>query len=318
VSRRDLVHKTRTLRAQLALRQRKAGHCRITVSRDNVFEDSYRQILNLRVPQLQKNLLIKFRGEDGLDYGGIAREWLYLLSHDMLSPYYGLFQYSCENVYTLQINPDSSINPEHLSYFYFVGRVLGLAVFHGMYIDGGFTLPFYKQLLGRPITLDDMESVDKDIYRSLKWMLDNDITEMDIPQPFVVERDRFGKLVHRELKPNGRNETVTNDNKEEYVRLYIQFRFKDGIEKQFNALQKGFHELIPPHLLKNFDERELELLVSGLGKVDVKDWRSHTRLKNCTPDTKTIKWFWKVHSSRGYDYHTVQSLCVLWAGCGVI
>ena len=70
-----------------------------------------RQILNLRVPQLQKNLLIKFRGEDGLDYGGIAREWLYLLSHDMLSPYYGLFQYSCENVYTLQINPDSSINP---------------------------------------------------------------------------------------------------------------------------------------------------------------------------------------------------------------
>lgn len=71
----------------------------------------YRQILNLRVPQLQKKLLIKFRGEDGLDYGGIAREWIYLLSHDMLNPYYGLFQYSRDDVYTLQINPDSSINP---------------------------------------------------------------------------------------------------------------------------------------------------------------------------------------------------------------
>lgn len=79
-----------------------------------------------------------------------------------------------------------------------------------------------------------------------------------------------------------------------HCRLYIQFRFKDGIEKQFNALQKGFHELIPPHLLKNFDERELELLVSGLGKVDVKDWKNNTRLKNCTPHTNTIKWFWKV------------------------
>ena len=65
----------------------------------------------MRVPQLQKKLLIKFRGEDGLDYGGIAREWLYLLSHDMLNPYYGLFQYSRDDVYTLQINPDSSINP---------------------------------------------------------------------------------------------------------------------------------------------------------------------------------------------------------------
>jgi E3 ubiquitin ligase SMURF1/2 len=111
VSRRDLVHKTRLLRAQLGALQRKAGHCRIETSRENVFEDSYRQILNMRVPQLQKKLLIKFRGEDGLDYGGIAREWLYLLSHDMLNPYYGLFQYSRDDVYTLQINPDSSINP---------------------------------------------------------------------------------------------------------------------------------------------------------------------------------------------------------------
>ena len=34
-----------------------------------------------------------------------------------------------------------------------------MAVFHGHYIDGGFTLPFYKQLLGKPITLDDMENL---------------------------------------------------------------------------------------------------------------------------------------------------------------
>lgn len=60
---------------------------------------------------MKKKLLIKFRGEDGLDYGGIAREWLYLLSHEMLNPYYGLFQYSRDDVYTLQINPDSAINP---------------------------------------------------------------------------------------------------------------------------------------------------------------------------------------------------------------
>lgn len=81
------------------------------------------------------------------------------------------------------------------------------------------------------------------------------------------------------------------------LRLYVQFRFRDGIEKQFMALQKGFHELIPPHLLKDFDERELELLISGLGKVDVDDWRANTRLKNCSPDTDTIKWFWKVSHS---------------------
>lgn len=48
---------------------------------------------------------------------------------------------------------------------------MGMAVFHGHYIDGGFTLPFYKQLLGKPITLDDMESVDPDLHNSLVWIL---------------------------------------------------------------------------------------------------------------------------------------------------
>lgn len=48
---------------------------------------------------------------------------------------------------------------------------MGMAVFHGHYIDGGFTLPFYKQLLGKPITLDDMELVDPDLHNSLVWIL---------------------------------------------------------------------------------------------------------------------------------------------------
>lgn len=76
-----------------------------------MFEESYRQIMKLRVRDLKKKLMVRFRGEDGLDYGGIAREWIYQLSHEMLNPKYGLFQYSRGNVYTLQINPDSSINP---------------------------------------------------------------------------------------------------------------------------------------------------------------------------------------------------------------
>lgn len=60
---------------------------------------------------------------------------------------------------------------EHLSYFHFVGRIIGIAIFHGHYLDGGFTLPFYKQLLGKAITLDDLESVDPELYNSLIWIL---------------------------------------------------------------------------------------------------------------------------------------------------
>ncbi|XP_071509511.1 E3 ubiquitin-protein ligase SMURF2-like [Diadema setosum] len=293
---RDLVQKIKLLHAELATVQPQTGHCRIEVSRENIFEESYRQIMKLKPKDLRKRLAIKFKSEEGLDYGGITREWLYLLSHEMLNPYYGLFQYSRDDIYTLQINPDSGVNPEHLSYFHFVGRVIGLAIFHGHYIDGGFTMPFYKQLLGKPVSLEDMETVDPEVYRSLIWMLENDITDV-LENTFAVEHNSFGQMQVHELKPNGISIPVTEENKRKYVKLFVQWRFLRGIEPQFLALQKGFHELIPPRLLRPFDERELELLINGLGKIDVEDWKANTRLKNCSPDTSIVKWFWQAVDS---------------------
>ncbi|XP_071960768.1 E3 ubiquitin-protein ligase SMURF2-like isoform X2 [Antedon mediterranea] len=293
---RDLVQKLKSIHAELQQLQPQTGHCRLEVSRENIFEESYRQIMKLKPKDLRKRLMIKFKSEEGLDYGGIAREWLYLLSHEMLNPYYGLFQYSRDDIYTLQINPDSGVNPDHLSYFHFVGRAIGMAVFHAHYIDGGFTMPFYKQLLGKPVSLDDMEGVDPDLHRSLCWMLENDITDI-IQNNFAVDHDCFGQLTTSELKPNGKNIPVTMENKKEYVKLYVQWRFLRGIEPQFLALQKGFNELIPQHLLRPFDERELELIINGLGKIDVEDWQSNTRLKHCSVDSNIVKWFWKAVQS---------------------
>uniref|UniRef100_A0A8C1RMW8 HECT-type E3 ubiquitin transferase n=1 Tax=Cyprinus carpio TaxID=7962 RepID=A0A8C1RMW8_CYPCA len=293
---RDLVQKLKVLRHELSLQQPQAGHCRIEVSREEIFEESYRQIMKMRPKDLKKRLMVKFRGEEGLDYGGVAREWLYLLCHEMLNPYYGLFQYSTDNIYTLQINPDSSINPDHLSYFHFVGRIMGLAVFHGHYINGGFTLPFYKQLLAKPIQLCDLETVDPELHKSLVWILENDITSV-LDHTFCVEHNAFGKFLQHELKPNGKNIPVTEENKKEYVRLYVNWRFMRGIEAQFLALQKGFNELIPQHLLKPFDNKELELIIGGLGKIDLNDWKANTRLKHCVADSNIVKWFWQAVES---------------------
>ncbi|XP_014770557.1 E3 ubiquitin-protein ligase SMURF2 isoform X1 [Octopus bimaculoides] len=298
---RDLVQKLKELRRQLNDLQPQAGHCRLEVSREEIFEESYRQVMKMRSKDLRKRLMVKFRSEEGLDYGGVAREWLYLLSHEMLNPYYGLFQYSRDDIYTLQINPDSAVNPEHLSYFHFVGRIIGMAIFHGHYIDGGFTMPFYKQLLGKPVTLDDLESVDPELHRSLVWILENNIDSV-LNQPFCVQHNSFGQVQEYELKPGGRDIEVTEENKREYVRLYVNWRFMQGIEAQFLALQKGFHELIPQSTLQLFDERELELVIGGLGKIDVEDWKMHTRLKHCTSDSNIVKWFWR--AVEGFDDET--------------
>lgn len=293
---RDLVSKINVFRSELANLHAQSGHCRLEVSRQEVFEDSYRHVVKMRPKDMRKRLIVKFRNEEGLDYGGIAREWLYLLSHEMLNPYYGLFQYSREGTYTLQINSDSAVNPDHLSYFHFVGRVIGMAVFHGHFIDGGFTMPFYKMLLNKPITLDDIEDVDPSLHKSLQWMLSNNI-EGIIDTTFSVEHEAFGVVKTHELKKNGGEIPVTEENKKEYVNLYVQYRWCRGIEQQFLALQKGFNELIPQALLRPFDERELELVIGGIGSIDIDDWKKNTRLKYCNSETPVVKWFWEIVDS---------------------
>ncbi|XP_068430629.1 E3 ubiquitin-protein ligase NEDD4-like isoform X5 [Clinocottus analis] len=263
--------------------------------RNNIFEESYRRIMSLKRPDVLKaRLWIEFESEKGLDYGGVAREWFFLLSKEMFNPYYGLFEYSATDNYTLQINPNSGLcNEDHLSYFKFIGRVAGMAVFHGKLLDGFFIRPFYKMMLGKQISLKDMESVDSEYYNSLKWILENDPTELDLR--FCIDEDNFGQTYQVDLKPSGSDMVVTNENKKEYIDLVIQWRFVNRVQKQMNAFLEGFTELIIIDLIKIFDENELELLMCGLGDVDVNDWRQHTVYKNgYCPNHPVIQWFWKV------------------------
>lgn len=292
---RDLAAKARVLRAELQALQPQTGHCRIEVSRNEVLEESYRLVMKLRGKELRKRLLVKFRREEGLDYGGVAREWLHLLGRELFNPHYGLFQYasSGDDRYALQINADSGVNPEHLSYFHFAGRMLGVALFHGHQLDAAFTVPFYKQLLGRPITLRDIRDVDPELHRSLSWMLENSIAGV-IDTTFSVECSSFGAVRSVELRPGGANETVTDTNKRDYVRLYVAHRFTRGAERQWLALQRGLADIIPPPLLRPLSPRDLQPLLAGRADLDPADWKRHTRLKHVTPDAPIVNWFWEV------------------------
>jgi len=105
------------------------SHIKITMTRATLFEDSYHQIMRLPAYELRRRLYIIFRGEEGLDYGGVSREWFFLLSHEVLNPMYCLFEYANKNNYSLQINPASYVNPDHLQYFKFIGRFIAMVCF---------------------------------------------------------------------------------------------------------------------------------------------------------------------------------------------
>ncbi|KAL1411894.1 hypothetical protein Q8F55_002880 [Vanrija albida] len=289
---RDFRRKLIYFRSQPALRSN-TGQCHIKVSRENIFEGSYTEIMRQSPNDLKKRLMIKFEGEDGLDYGGLSREFFFLLSHEMFNPFYCLFEYSAHDNYTLQINPNSGVNPEHLNYFKFIGRVVGLGIFHRRFLDAYFIVSFYKMILKKKITLADLESVDAGLHRGLTWMLENDITDV-IEDTFSISEEHFGELVTIDLKPGGRDIEVTEDNKKDYVNYVTEYRISRRVSEQFEAFMSGFNELIPQELINVFDERELELLIGGMSEIDVDDWQKHTDYRGYNPSDEVVEWFWKI------------------------
>ncbi|OWA51357.1 E3 ubiquitin-protein ligase Nedd-4 [Hypsibius exemplaris] len=291
---RDYKRKYEYFRSELRIPPHLPNKFDIKVKRSHILEDSYRAVMTCpKADLLKTKLWIEFDGEVGLDYGGVSREWFFLLSREMFNPYYGLFEYSAGDNYTLQINPKSGLcNDDHLSYFKFVGRVAGMAVFHGKLLDAFFIRPFYKMMLEKPITLKDMESVDLEYYNSLQWILDNDPADLDLR--FTVDEEVYGVMQQAEIKPGGSSIPVTQENKREYIDLVIKWRFVDRVEHQMHAFMTGFAELIPKRQLQIFDPNEVELLLSGIANIDVKDWKYNAIYKGeYHGEHLVIQWFWK-------------------------
>ncbi|KAL6936070.1 NEDD4 E3 ubiquitin-protein ligase [Hanseniaspora opuntiae] len=291
---RDFRRKVVYFRSQPALRIL-PGQCSIKVKRSNIFEDAYQEIMRQSPEDLKKRLMIEFDGEEGVDYGGVSREFFFLLSHEMFNPVYCLFEYSSHDNYTIQINPNSGVNPEHLNYFKFIGRVVGLGVYHRRFLDAFFIGAFYKLLLRKKVGLQDMESVDNEVYNSLKWMMENEIDGI-LDLTFAVDDEVFGEIVQVELKPGGKDIEVTDENKKEYVDLFTQWKIHDRVSAQLKAFMDGFNELIPEDLITVFDERELELLIGGISEIDVEDWKKHTDYRGYQESDQTVQWFWKIVS----------------------
>ncbi|KAL8195148.1 UNVERIFIED_CONTAM: NEDD4-like E3 ubiquitin-protein ligase wwp2, partial [Gekko kuhli] len=270
------------------------SHVKISVSRQTLFEDSFQQIMNMKPYDLRRRLYIIMRGEEGLDYGGIAREWFFLLSHEVLNPMYCLFEYAGKNNYCLQINPASSINPDHLTYFRFIGRFIAMALYHGKFIDTGFTLPFYKRMLNKRPTLKDLESIDPEFYNSILWIKENNLEECGLELYFIQDMEILGKVTTHELKAGGDSIRVTEENKEEYIMLLTDWRFTRGVEEQTKAFLDGFNEVAPLEWLRYFDEKELELMLCGMQEIDLSDWQKNAIYRHYTKNSKQVQWFWQV------------------------
>ncbi|KAI0492443.1 hypothetical protein KFK09_026716 [Dendrobium nobile] len=282
--------------------QHSSAPLRVSVRRAYILEDSYNQLRLRSAQDLKGRLMVHFQGEEGIDAGGLTREWYQLLSRVIFDKGALLFTTVGNNA-TFQPNPNSVYQTEHLSYFKFVGRLVAKALFDGQLLDVYFTRSFYKHILGVKVSYHDIEAVDPDYYKNLKWMLENDIS--DLPDlTFSMDADEEKLILYEknevtdyELKPGGRNIRVTEETKHEYVDLVAEHRLSTAIRPQINSFLEGFDELVPRDLISIFNDKELELLISGLPEIDVDDLKANTEYTGYTVASTVVHWFWEVVKS---------------------
>lgn len=212
---------------------------------------------------------------------------------------YALFCVSPGDRVTYMINSSSHCNSNHLQYFKFVGRVIAKAIYDNKLLDSYFTRSFYKHILGKSVKYTDMESEDYTFYQSLVHFLEHDVNELGLDLTFSIEVQEFGVTEVRDLKENGRNLPVTEENKHEYVRLVCQEKMTYSIKKQLSAFLEGFYEIIPKRLISIFNEQELELLISGLPTIDIDDLKANTEYHKYQANSLQIQWFWR--ALRSFD-----------------
>ena len=177
------------------------GHIRINVRRSNLLVDAMEAVESVKKEDMRKTFSFEFQNEPGVDAGGVAREWFQLVSEQLFNPDVALFSYSAINQMCMQINPMSGLcNDEHLRYFHFCGRLLGKALFDRQIVNAHLVQNLYKQILAWPLTMQDLEALDADVYQNFMKLLDlEDVEVVDLD--FTASVNAMGEHQEIELSP---------------------------------------------------------------------------------------------------------------------
>ncbi|KXJ10271.1 ubiquitin-protein ligase E3A [Exaiptasia diaphana] len=274
-----------------------APFLRLKVRRDNLIGDA---LVRLEMSaqdnplDLKKQLVVEFEGEQGIDEGGVSKEFFQLVVEEIFNPDYGMFTYDPESR-ICWFNPTSF---ESDAQFRLIGLVVGLAIYNNIILDIHFPMVVYRKLFGKNGMFKDLADSHPSLYKSLKNMLEypGNVKEDFMCTFKIGYTDVFGSSLSHDLKENGGDIPVTNENKVEYVNLYADFILNKSIEKQFNAFKTGFDMVVGDSpLMTFFRPDEVELLVCGSKELDFEALESATDYDGgLTKDSPLIKWFWEI------------------------
>jgi len=274
----------------------------LAVRRNYLYEDAFDKLSPENEPELRLKMrvqLVNAAGMDeaGVDGGGVFREFLSELLKTAFDPNRGFFRLTKDN----QLYPNPNVHllvddfPRH---YYFIGRILGKALYENLLVEIPLAEFFLSKLVGRYSDVDvhHLASLDPIMYRNLLSLKSYEGDVADLGLDFTVLNDELGERRVDELKSGGSNIPVTASNRIEYIHLMADYKLNKQIRAQCSAFKQGLANVVPLEWLQMFNNKEFQVLISGAQiPVDVEDLKQHTSYTGgYASDHPTIRLFWKV------------------------
>lgn len=265
---------------------------KLKVRRNFLALDSLKQIQD-HPNDVRKLLKVEFINEQGIDAGGLKKEWFLLLTNELFDSSKGLITYNNEN--SLAYFSVSHKKDYKNELFYLLGVVIGMAIYNSIILDVKFPIVLYNKLLGHKISIRDLCEIEPTIANNLKKILKmKNAKKLNLNFEISIV-DMYNKVETYDLIPNGSNIIVDDINKFDYVHYYCKFLLDDIVEQQFTQFSNGFQHVIGKNLLSLLTSSEIRKLITGDSddNFDIEILRSVTKYSNCHNEDTIVVWFWE-------------------------
>uniref|UniRef100_A0AAY5EN53 Ubiquitin-protein ligase E3C n=1 Tax=Electrophorus electricus TaxID=8005 RepID=A0AAY5EN53_ELEEL len=282
----------------------------ITIRRNYIYEDAYDKLSPENEPDLKKRIrvhLLNAHGLDeaGIDGGGIFREFLSELLKSGFNPNQGFFRTTNEGLLYPSPTAEMLVGGSFTRHYYFLGRILGKALYENMLVELPFASFFLSKLLGTSADVDihHLASLDPEMYRNLLFLKSYEGDVEDLGLNFTIVNNDLGEAQVVELKPGGKDIPVTTANRIAYIHLVADYRLNKQIRAHCLSFRQGLANVVNLEWLRMFDQQEIQVLISGAHvPICLDDLKKFTNYSGGYSATHpVIKIFWEVVESFSDD-----------------
>ncbi|KAI8077290.1 uncharacterized protein B0P05DRAFT_579659 [Gilbertella persicaria] len=295
------------------LRSATCPYLLLEIRREHFVADTLSQ-MSRKWSDLKKPLKVKFieGGEEGMDQGGVQKEFFGVLFEKLVSSSVGLFSQD-ENTRLCWIRP---VLKYDVRMYEMVGVMMGLSIYNGVIMNLQFPKILWKILVmpnealieamaerHQLFTLEDLEEGWPALGNGLRQLLNwqgSDVEDI-FCRDYEISIEVFGQgIVTTPLMP-GQVVPVTNENREAYVRDYCTYFMYTAQKQQLLALRRGMWSVIGSRALSLCTAEELEMVACGLRQgpdaldLNMSDLESVAEYDDgYSADHPTIRQFWSV------------------------